>query len=184
MPNPILWMILITFVPGLELRASIPYGFFGNGGTPVASLLTVFLVCVLANIVLGWLVFVLMGPVFTLLRRWGWFDRKVWPVLDRTQHKLKPYVDKYGELGVAIFIGVPLPGSGVYSGAFGSYLLGLDRRKFAVANIVGVIIAGLAVLAFCLLLRAGTVGHDSWLAHLIIKDRPAAETTPAPPSTP
>jgi uncharacterized membrane protein len=186
MLEPIIWMTLITFIPGLELRASIPYGFFGKGGAPVASTATIILACFLANIVLGWLVFALMGPVFKALRRWSWFDRRVWPALDRTQHKLKPYVDKYGEMGVAVFIGVPLPGTGVYTGAFGSYLLGLDRRKFAIANVVGVVIAGVAVTALCLLLRAGVVGHDSWVAKLFIKDRtPAAEAPAVPgPTTP
>ncbi len=173
--HPIFLMILITFLPGLELRASIPYGFFGRNGNPVASILTVFLVCAAANMVLGWIVFSLMGPVFSLLRRWPWFDRRIWPMLDRTQHKLKPYVDRYGEMGVALFIGVPLPGSGVYTGAFGSYLLGLGRRKFAIANVVGVMIAGVAVTAFCLLLSAGVVRHDSLLARLVIKERHTVE---------
>ncbi len=173
--NPILLLILFTFIPALELRFSIPYGFFGAGGQPVASLITVVLVCLAANMVLGWLVFALMAPVFTVLRRWAWFERRIWPHLDRTQHRIRPYVEKYGELGVALFIGVPLPGSGVYTGAFGSYLLGLDRRKFAIANVVGVLIAGTAVTALCLLLRAGAVGRESWVARLFLKGPPPAE---------
>lgn len=172
-------MVLITFLPGLELRASIPYGFFGDGGRPLAPLALVFLVCVAANVLLGLLVFALMGPVVALFRRWSWFDRRVWPLFARTQDRLKPYVDRYGELGVALFIGVPLPGSGVYTGAFGSYLLGLDRRRYAVANLLGVLIAGAAVMTLCLLLRTGMVGQDSLLARLMIKAAPAAgETAP------
>lgn len=182
MLESIVWMVLITFIPGLELRASIPYGFFGKGGGAVASVATIVLVCFLANMVLGWLVFGLMGPVFTALRRWPWFERRIWPMLDRTQHKLRPYVDKYGELGVAVFIGVPLPGTGVYTGAFGSYLLGLNRRKFAIANILGVLMAGAAVTALCLLLRAGVLSHDSWAARLFIKDRHATEAPAVPPA--
>ena len=44
-----------------------------------------------------------------------------------------------------MFIGIPLPGSGVYSGALGSYLIGLKYKKFIIANIVGVVIAGIIV---------------------------------------
>ena len=59
-------------------------------------------------------------------------------------------MDKYGEWALAIFIGIPLPGSGVYSGALAADLLGLSFRKFVVANIVGVLIAGVIVTAVSL----------------------------------
>jgi len=63
----------------------------------------------------------------------------------RTQKNIQKYVDKYGELGVALFIGVPLPGSGVYSGALGAYVIGLKLKKFIIADIIGVLIAGTIV---------------------------------------
>jgi len=59
---------------------------------------------------------------------------------------VKPYVDKYGEWGIALFIGIPLPGSGSYSGALAAYVLGLSYKKFIIANLLGVLIAGIAVL--------------------------------------
>jgi len=166
----------ITLIPALELRASIPCGILPipipfidmtineHMGWPA-----VVLVCTIANIILGWIVFAVMGPVFTLLRKWGWFDRAIWPILDRTQHKIHPYVEKYGELGVAVFIGIPLPGSGVYTGAFGAYLLGLGKRKFAIANVIGVLIAATAVTGLSLLILHGAVGEESWLARLFLK---------------
>ena len=160
-------LFLITLIPALELRASIPYGILldQNLSWPV-----VVAVCVVANILLGFVVFWLMGPFFNMLRKWAWFDRVIWPRLEKTRHRLHPYVEKYGEMGVAVFIGIPLPGSGVYTGAFGSYLLDLDRKKFAVANVIGVLIAGVAVTAICLLIRFGVVEEDSWMAHLFMKD--------------
>ena len=65
--------------------------------------------------------------------------------VEKTQKKIHKYVEKYGTLGVAIFIGIPLPGSGVYSGAIGSYVLGLSYKKFILAAILGVLIAGIIV---------------------------------------
>ena len=129
----------------------------------------VVVVCTIANIILGWLVFLVLGPCFRIIRKWAWFDRRIWPILEKTQHRIHPYVEKYGELGVAVFIGIPLPGSGVYTGAFGSYLLGVDRRKFAAANVLGVLIAATAVTCLCLLILHGAVGEDSWLARLFLK---------------
>jgi uncharacterized membrane protein len=184
----ILWLIGLTFVPALELRASIPVGVFGIPerlfgldlvalGAPVNALgqngiiawWWVVLVCIVSNIILGWLVFCIMAPVFTFIRKWKWFDGKIWPILERTQHKIHPYVEKYGELGVAVFIGIPLPGSGVYTGAFGSYLLGLDKRKFFIANIIGVLIAATAVTCLCLLVLKGAVEEGSWLTEWFLK---------------
>lgn len=163
----VLKLVLITLVPALELRASIPWGIFGMGDE--VSWLFVVIVCTVANIILGWLVFMVLGPCFRLVRKWGWFDRRIWPILERTQHKIRPYVEKYGEIGVALFIGIPLPGSGVYTGAFGSYLLGVDKRKFAVANVLGVLIAAAAVTCLCMLILHGAVGEESWLARLFLK---------------
>ncbi len=167
MIRAILLLAGITLLPALELRASIPFGFFALKDSiswPVATV-----ICVVVNIILGWFVFWVMGPVFTVTRKWQWFENRIWPILERTRHKLHPYVEKYGELGVAVFIGIPLPGSGVYTGAFGAYLLGLDRRKFSVANVIGVLIAGVAVTVLCLLIQKGIVvvsedgGWIDWL---------------------
>ena len=176
MLKSIIVLSLITLIPALELRASIPCGILpihipftdltisGQMGWPM-----VVLVCTVANIVLGWGVFLVMAPCFNLVRKWGWFERHIWPILERTQHKIHPFVEKYGEFGVALFIGIPLPGSGVYTGAFGSYLLGLDRRKFAIANVLGVLIAAVLVTGLSLLILHGAVGPESWLAKLFLK---------------
>jgi len=161
------WLAGITLIPALELRASIPVGIFGMKDR--VSWPAVVMICTIANIVLGWVVFVVLGPAFTLVRKWTWFDGRIWPILERSRHRVRPYVEKYGEIGVAIFIGIPLPGSGVYTGAFGAYLLGMGRRKFAVANVIGVLIASAAVTALSLLILHGTVGEECWMARLFLK---------------
>lgn len=167
----VLLLIAVTLIPALELRASIPFGMlYGSehfGIDPNAlSWPVVVLVCVMTNIILGWCVFFVLHPIFRLLDHCPWFHRLVVPIMTRMQGRLKPYVEKYGELGVALFIGVPLPGSGVYTGAVGAFLLGLDRRKFVVANVVGVLIAGTAVTLICFLLRMGV---DFGLLRFLIK---------------
>ena len=163
------WLAAITFIPMLELRASIPYGIIGLEGSIAWPI--VVLICIATNIALGWIVFWIMAPIFTLMRRWRWFNRRIWPILEKTQNRIHPYVEKYGELGVALFIGIPLPGSGVYTGAFGAYLLGLSKRKFVFANVIGVLIAGTAVTILSLFILNGFIGQDSWAARLFLKTR-------------
>ena len=171
MARQILYLFLVTLVPALELRASIPYGILGNeklGITPgMMAWPSVVLVCVATNIVLGWVIFVALGPVFHLLSKSAWFSRFIDPLLERTQRRLKPYVDKYGGLGVALFIGIPLPGSGVYTGALGAFLLGIDKRRFWGANVLGVVIAAAIVTAVTLTLKAGM--QLPWLDWIVKK---------------
>lgn len=152
-------LVAITLIPALELRASIPYGILGRPEWGIDPELlpwpSVVLVCVGANIILGFGVFWILMPIMRWLERFAWFNRWIEPILLRMQKKIHPYVEKYGELGVALFIGVPLPGSGVYTGAVGAFVLGLDKRKFAVANVIGVCIAGTAVTIITLAIDAG-----------------------------
>ncbi len=163
------WLVVMTFVPGLEARASIPFAFFSEGVREALGLPVALAVCLVANLAVGVLTYWVMGPVVLVLRRWGWFERRVWPLFERTRHKLKPYVDRYGEWGLAIFIGVPLPGTGAYTGAFGAFLLGLDRKRFLLANALGVLLACAAVTATCVLIERGVVAKDSLVGRVFLK---------------
>ncbi|HOU17487.1 MAG TPA: small multi-drug export protein [Candidatus Marinimicrobia bacterium] len=146
MINEIIKMIAITFVPTLELRASIPYGIFAAK----ISWLIVFAVCVVANIIVGILIYLLMDLIIKIITKIPVIT-KVWDnYVAKTQQKIQKGVDKYGKWALAIFIGIPLPGSGVYTGALAAYLIGLRFKKFMVANVIGVIIAGIAVTVICL----------------------------------
>lgn len=158
-----------TLIPGLELRASIPIGFFVEGIRSSLGLPGVVAVCLVVNVLLGMAVFALMGVVESVLRKFNWFERKVWPFLESRREKLRPLVEKYGVWGVAVFIGVPLPGTGAYTGAVGAYLLKLDMKKFWVANFAGVLIAAILVTMICLLIDSGIVAEDGIVKRLFIK---------------
>jgi uncharacterized membrane protein len=169
------WLAFFTFLPGLEARASIPLAFFHRELRETLGLPWGVAICFASNLVVGVLTYWLMGPMVQALRRWAWFERKVWPRFEKTQHKLHPYVEKYGEWGLAVFIGVPLPGTGAYTGAFGAFLLGLDKKKFLVANALGVLLACVAVTAICLLIDQGVVADDSVLRKIFLKSLSAHE---------
>ncbi len=150
---------MVTSIPALELRASIPYGILGNASWGITQGLmpwfAVTAVCIIFNILLGWLVYMLMTPFFLFLDMFPFFNRYVEPFIKRAQRKIAPYMEKYGSIGLALFIGIPLPGSGVYTGSLGAYVLGLEKRKFMVACVIGVIIAGTLVTALTLTVQHG-----------------------------
>lgn len=150
--NSVLQLIWITLLPFLELRASIPYGVF----TTNLHWLTIFLICVITNIVLAPVVYFILDNFIHLFTKIKFVDRIYQKIVVRTQRRVHKYVEKYGVFGLALFIGIPLPGSGVYSGALAAYLLGFRKRDFLLAAIIGVLIAGVIVLLVSLL------GNGAW----------------------
>lgn len=150
----ILILFGITLIPAFELRASIPYGILSGGlnlpfGIHVQGMnepwYLVFIICVISNFVLGLLLYPFYDKFLHLLEKIP-FINKLWKkFVDRAQRKISKYVNRWGTLGVALFIAVPLPGSGSYTGILGGYLLGLDYKHCMIANAIGVTLAGIAV---------------------------------------
>ena len=152
----ILILFGITLIPAFELRASIPYGILsGTVDLPFGMSVTgmgqpwpiVFIICVISNIILGTILFPLINRIMLILEKIP-FIGKLWnKFVLRAQRRIHPYIERWGTIGVALFVAVPLPGSGSYTGALGAYLLGMSYRRFIVANIAGVVLAGIAVTA-------------------------------------
>ncbi len=155
----IIILFAITLLPLFELRASIPIGILdGELHLPLGlSMLgmglspwLVFAICVISNMILGIILYPLINRFIHLLEKIPFFGRFWKRFTERTQKRIHPYVERWGTVGVALFIAVPLPGSGSYSGALGAYLLGLSYRQFILANLLGVTLAGIAVTAITL----------------------------------
>jgi uncharacterized membrane protein len=68
-------------------------------------------------------------------------------------------VERYELLGLTLFVAVPLPGTGAYSGVLLAWLLGMHRRASMLAIAAGVIIAGLVVT----LIAGGALAGLRWL---------------------
>lgn len=152
----ILILFGITMIPAFELRASIPFGILaGRVDLPFGLHVEgmglewpmVFIICVVSNIILGAIIFPLIDHIMRFLEKIPFVGRLWNKIVVRAQKKIHPYVEKWGTIGVALFIAVPLPGSGSYSGALGAYLLGISYRQFLLANVIGVTLAGIAVTA-------------------------------------
>lgn len=134
--NPLLYTIAITALPAIELRGAIPVG-IALGLSP----LTAFLISTLANIAIIFPIFLFLDHLFKYFRNFGIVDR----VISRVQRKTQKYVEKYGPLGLLLFVAIPLPGSGAYSGCLAAYIFGISRKQSYSAIAGGVIIAGILV---------------------------------------
>jgi uncharacterized membrane protein len=150
MIKEILWTFLITLVPGIELRGSLPYALYAAKLGWFWSLA----LSITANILVAFVVWFIVKYVMEFLCRFKQIDRVYQRFVAHSQKKLKPSIDKYGILGVAVFIGIPLPGTGVYTAGVGAYFLGMKFKDFFKASILGVLIA--AVLVSVVLLTGNT----------------------------
>lgn len=142
------WAVLVglTLVPWVELRGSIPLGLAWNLPWPAVAA-----VAIVANS----LVF---APVYLALdfayERWlkGTFVRTL---VERARGRGQHLVERYGALGLALFVAVPLPGTGAYSGTALAFLMGLPPGRAFVAVAAGVALAGLVVTALSTGVLAG-----------------------------
>jgi uncharacterized membrane protein len=134
-------VVLLTLVPALELRASIPYGLLATS-LPAWQ---VILLAILANWLVAPLVYTVLQLLLKLCLRWPWFAKRWERYSGHVLRKIHASVESWGSWGLAIFIGIPLPGTGVYTGAVGAYLLGMSMRRFLVVSLAGVLLAGAIV---------------------------------------
>lgn len=132
------YIILITIVPWIELRGSIPAG-IALGENP----LLVFALATIVNILMIFPIFLFLNLVFPFVEN----NHRIQPFLLSVRARAGKYVDKYGFLGLALFVAVPLPGTGAYSGALAAYLLGIKKRRAIPAIALGVLTAGIIIAA-------------------------------------
>lgn len=158
--NPYLAITLLTLLPFLELRAGIPYGIIVLGKE---QWFIVFLLACIVNILLAPIVYLFLDKFLHLFLNIK-FISNIWDkLIVKTQIKIHKYVEKYGVLGLSVFIGIPLPGSGVYSGAIGGYILGFSYKDYIKSAIFGVFIAGIIVT---LVMLTGSSAFDLFIKSL------------------
>jgi len=139
---------LLSFTPIAELRGAIPFAIAHNipwyWAYPYAAALNA-LVAPVCWIFLATVHKLLYGTVPDKGVKWykKFFDRTV----ERARKKLSGSVEKWGWLAVALFVAVPLPLTGAWTGTLGAWILGVSKKKTMLAVIIGVIVAGAVVSA-------------------------------------
>lgn len=127
---PYLKYVVLTVVPWIELRGSVPWA-VQQGETVYLPLI------LLANIAVFFPTYFILRWVYALIPEGSWLHRK----LENAREKARPLVDKYGLLGLALFVAVPLPGTGAYSGSAAAWLLDIEWHRALLGVAIGVAIA-------------------------------------------
>ena len=130
-------MLLISAIPFVELRGAIPYG--AAFDIPFWECV---LLCMIGNMLPVPFIILFVRKIFGFCRKKGWFVKQIeW--LENRVMKKSGVVKKYETVGLAIFVGIPLPGTGAWTGTLAASFLNLGIKTTSLAVSCGVVIAGL-----------------------------------------
>ena len=144
-----LFIILISMVPLIELRGAIPVAL--ASGLP---LIPSYIICIIANMIPVPIIFFFARKVL----EWG-SDKPIigkffsW-CLKKGKKGGKELEKKAGKglyIALMLFVGIPLPGTGAWTGTLAASLLDLDFKKSVLAVMAGVVIAGVIMLLISVL---------------------------------
>lgn len=144
-----IFTLLVSMVPIVELRGGIPFGVALGLPYPAA-----FTAAVIGNILPAPFILVYIRRILQWLRsRFPRLDGVV-DGLENKAHLKGRKVNKYKYLGLFLFVGIPLPGTGAWTGALVAAFLDMPLRKAVPSIILGVILAG------CIMTGLTYVGID------------------------
>ena len=141
MPREVVTLILAT-LPIAELRFAIPWALTPAGGGltwPVA-----YFWAVIGNFIPVIPILLLLEPVSGFLRKYKLFDRFFTWLFNRTRRRSR-LIEKYEALGLILFVGIPLPITGAWTGCVAAFIFGIPLKYAIPCIIAGILLAGVVV---------------------------------------
>ncbi|MFH0712815.1 MAG: small multi-drug export protein [Candidatus Jorgensenbacteria bacterium] len=141
--NAELTTIAIAASPFFELRGAIPLGIFAFGLPPLEA----YVLGVIGSFL----------PVLPLLFFWNFIYEKIthhfyfpnrffsW-LFERTRRKHENHFEVWKEIGLMLFVGIPVPFTGAWSGTVAAFVFGIPMKQAAVMIFLGNVISGAIVL--------------------------------------
>lgn len=138
---PYLVVFLISMIPLIELRGAIPYG-LAIGLEPVLTYaLAILGNCLPVPFILFFIKRILAAMQASRIR---FFRRVATFVIEKGQRGFRK-VQKYAVFGLYLFVAIPLPGTGAWTGALIAALLDMRKRYAFPSIFLGVITAGVVM---------------------------------------
>ena len=138
-PKPLI-VILISTLPIVELRGAIPVAMGLLGMTWWESLIY----AILGNMIPIPFFLLFMEKITNLLNKWSFTRKLLTKIFARTRSKSK-VIERYEEIGLTLFVAIPLPVTGAWTGSLAAYIFGLKFWKSLLCALAGVTIAGFVV---------------------------------------
>ena len=133
-------VFVISLLPILELR----------GGLIAAALLGLkpipsYIISIIGNLLPIPFILLLINKVLDWMRKSKHFS-KVANWLDSKVEKHKGQIEKFGYFGIVLFVGIPLPGTGAWTGSLIASVLEMDKKKTFLAVLLGVFLASIIMM--------------------------------------
>lgn len=144
---PDLVVLIISTLPIFELRGGIPVGLL----TLDIPWWRTVIAAIIGNMLPVPLIILFIGPLSRWLSRWKLFNRFFTWWFSRTRKK-SATIEKYRTLGIMLFVAIPLPVTGAWTGSLAAFLAGIKIHHALWAIFLGVLCAAVIVTITTLLL--------------------------------
>lgn len=135
-----LTVLLTAALPIIELRGAIPVG-ISLGLSPIHATL----ISLVGSMIPVPFILFSIRPIFNYLKTTKIFKKLVHKLTDKSMSK-SGKIQKYGAWGLLVFVAIPLPGTGVWSGSLAAALLDMRFKWAFPAILVGNIIAAAIIM--------------------------------------
>ncbi len=145
MNSILFYAILLSLLPIAELRGGIPYAIANNINPFIA-----YFICVGANVLAFPIVFFFLEFLHPLFLKIDLYKNLFDKFVIKTREKLNDKIKKYGFWGLMLFVMIPLPVTGAYTGSFAAWLFNIPKKKAFLSVVLGVVISGRIVTTIML----------------------------------
>lgn len=138
--NILIHSFLLSLLPIFELRGGIPYAVAND-----VDIVTAYIVCVVSNMLVIPFLFLFLETFHKVLYKVRIYQRLFDYWVNRTRKKAEKNIGRFGYWGIMLFVAIPLPITGAYTGTLAAWILKLDKKRSSFYLFLGVAIAGLIV---------------------------------------
>jgi len=133
-----LWVFLLAMMPIAELRGAIPLALGAYNLEPMLAIPLI----IAANFLPVPFILLFLHPVEDFLRQWPFWDKLMTRIFEHTRNKAQKRIERWESLALILFVAIPLPVTGAWTGSLAAYLFGLDFKKSLFFIFLGICIAG------------------------------------------
>lgn len=156
-------IFLVSALPVVELRGALPMA-INLMGMPWQKALPL---AIAGNLLPVPFLLLFLGSVARFASRVSLGKKVVDWVFERTRQRGE-VIEKYERIGLMLFVAIPLPMTGAWTGSVAAFLLGIKFSRALLSMLVGVVVAGAIVTCLCLLGWVGAVVAGAGLCGLAI----------------
>jgi len=143
-----IFIFVLSLIPTIEVRGSIPMTFILFRNSYEASIALV--IAIVSNLIIAPILFLVLdwfNDMIMSSKRFPSLLRNIYLSVLRYARSKGSKINRYGLIGLMLFVAIPLPGTGAWTGSIVAYVFGFDKKRSIIAIELGVVVASLIVLS-------------------------------------